>query len=151
LLIVPQSGTEQLLEERAVRSGAEIVRGAEVVGLSQDRDGVRLDVAGHPAVRARYVVGTDGAHSVIRRLVGVDFAGRQYATHIILAAVPLARPPAETLFGASPPQGLVLFVPFGDGWFRAIAWDRTRDQVPLDEPVTLDELRDSFRRIAGDD
>jgi hypothetical protein len=45
----------------------------------------------------------------------------------------------------------VILVPFGDGWFRAIAWDRSRDRVPLDEPVTLDELRSAFRRIAGDD
>ena len=45
----------------------------------------------------------------------------------------------------------MLFVPFGDGWFRAIAWDRSREDVPLAEPVTLDELRGAFRRIAGDD
>ena len=45
----------------------------------------------------------------------------------------------------------MLFVPFGDGWFRAIAWDRRREEVPLDEPITVDELRDAFRRIAGDD
>ena len=45
----------------------------------------------------------------------------------------------------------MLFVPFGDGWFRAIAWDRSREEVPLSEPVTGDEIRRSFRRIAGDD
>ena len=100
---------------------------------------------------AAYVVGTDGAHSAVRRLVGVDFAGEQYATHIMLADVRLARPPGETLFGATTTEGLVLFVPFGDGWFRAIAWDRTREDVPLAEPVTFDELRGAFRRIAGDD
>ena len=42
-------------------------------------------------------------------------------------------------------------IPFGDGWFRAIAWDRLREQAPLNEPVTLDEIRDSFHRIAGED
>jgi 2-polyprenyl-6-methoxyphenol hydroxylase-like FAD-dependent oxidoreductase len=160
VLIVPQSGTEQMLEARARQLGVEITRGAEVVGLTQDQDGVRLDVAdsstddttgGRHTVRASYVVGTDGAHSAVRRLIGIDFVGKQYETHIMLADVRLARPPGETLFGATSPEGLVLFVPFGDGWFRAIAWDRTRETVPLDEPITLDELRDSFRRIAGDD
>ena len=48
-------------------------------------------------------------------------------------------------------RGAVLMIPFGDGWFRAIAWDRLREQAPLKEPVTLDEIRDSFLRIAGDD
>ncbi len=42
-------------------------------------------------------------------------------------------------------------IPFGDGWFRAIAWDRLREQAPLKEPVTLEEIRDSFERIAGHD
>jgi len=46
---------------------------------------------------------------------------------------------------------VVLVIPFGDGWFRAIAWDRLREQAPLREPVTLQEIRDSFHRIAGHD
>jgi 2-polyprenyl-6-methoxyphenol hydroxylase-like FAD-dependent oxidoreductase len=154
LLIVPQSGTELLLEERARELGVPIHRGAEVVGLVQDDDQVRLELRGPDGpttVTAAYVVGTDGAHSAVRRLIGVDFAGEQYATHIMLADVRLARPPGETLFGATTKEGLVLFVPFGDGWFRAIAWDRSREDVPLAEPVTFAELRGAFRRIAGDD
>ena len=125
-----------------------------MVGLDQDADGVRLDVhgpSGRETIHASYVVGADGAHSAVRRLIGVDFVGRQYQTHIMLADVTLANPPGETLFGTSNANGLVLFVPFGDGWFRAISWDRTREDVPLDEPITLAELRESFLRIAGDD
>jgi 2-polyprenyl-6-methoxyphenol hydroxylase-like FAD-dependent oxidoreductase len=154
LLIVPQSGTERLLEQRAHELGVEMVRGAEVVGLEQDAEGVRLDLDGangRRAIRASYVVGADGAHSTVRRLIGVDFAGRQYQTHILLADVRLARPPSDLLLGTANVGGLALFVPFGDGWFRAIVWDRSRDRVPLDEPVTLDELRSAFQRIAGDD
>jgi 2-polyprenyl-6-methoxyphenol hydroxylase-like FAD-dependent oxidoreductase len=154
LLIVPQSGTERLLEERARELGVEIVRGAEVTGLTQDADGVRLEVedaTGRQTVHARYAVGADGAHSAIRRLLGVDFVGERYQTHIMLADVMLARPPAEFLFGRNNAEGLVVVVPYGDGWFRVIVWDRARDKVPLDEPVTLPELKDAFRRIAGDD
>ena len=33
----------------------------------------------------------------------------------------------------------------------AIGWDRLREQAPLSEPVTLEEIRDSFGRIAGHD
>jgi 2-polyprenyl-6-methoxyphenol hydroxylase-like FAD-dependent oxidoreductase len=151
VLIIAQSGTERMLEQRAKELGAEIVRDAEVVGLRQDEGGVTLDIEGGRTVRARYVVGADGAHSKIRDLIGVDFVGKQYETHIMLADVMLSRPPKETLFGATGPKGLVLFVPFGDAWFRAIIWDRRREDVPLDEPVTLAELQESFRRIAGDD
>lgn len=40
----PQPVTERLLEERAVELGAEIRRGCEVVGLSQDEDGVDVEL-----------------------------------------------------------------------------------------------------------
>lgn len=151
VLIVPQSGTEHALEARAGELGVRVRRGAEVVGLRQDDAGVTVELTGGETLRAEYVVGCDGAHSTVRRLVGIDFVGKQYETHILLADVRLASPPEETLFAQTSTEGVVLFVPFGDGWFRAIAWDRLREQAPLEEPVTLDEMRDAFRRIAGDD
>jgi 2-polyprenyl-6-methoxyphenol hydroxylase-like FAD-dependent oxidoreductase len=137
--IVPQSGTEAVLEASAQRHGVRIERGAEVVGLEQDSTGVRLRIAtdrGERVDSARYVVACDGAHSQVRTLLGIGFVGEQYETHIILADATLTDPPAEVLFGRTNRQGLVLVVPFGDGLFRLIIWDRRRDAVPLDEPVT---------------
>lgn len=151
VLIVPQSGTEKVLQERAEELGVDIVRGAEVVGLTQDDDGVTVECAGGDTVRAGYVVGCDGAHSTVRRLIGIDFVGKQYETHILLADVRLERPPSETLAGVANEKGVVLVIPFGDGWFRAIVWDRLREQAPLSEPVTEAEIRDAFGRIAGGD
>ncbi len=151
LLIVPQSGTEQVLEARVDELGVPVIRGAEVVGLTQDDDGVTVECAGGETIRAKYVVGCDGAHSTVRSLAGIDFVGKQYETHILLADVALSRAPGDTLTGVTNERGVVLMIPFGDGWFRAIAWDRLREQAPLSEPVTLDEIRDSFVRIAGED
>ena len=153
VLIVPQSGTERVLEARAQRLGVEIVRGCEVVGLEQDSYGVVVSIEGAAprTERARYVVGCDGAHSAIRGLLGVEFVGKQYETHILLADVRLAEPPSEGLFAVTNTGGAVIAVPFGDGWYRAIAWDRQREQVPLSEPVTLAEMSDAFTRIAGSD
>jgi 2-polyprenyl-6-methoxyphenol hydroxylase-like FAD-dependent oxidoreductase len=153
VFISPQSGTERVLRARAERLGVEIVPDAEVLGLEQDADGVTVRIGGADprTERARYVVGCDGAHSTVRRLSGVEFAGRRYRTHILLADVRLSEPPAEAMFARTGPDGAVLIVPFGDGWFRAIAWDRQRDAIPLSEPVTYDEMRDAFRRIAGGD
>jgi 2-polyprenyl-6-methoxyphenol hydroxylase-like FAD-dependent oxidoreductase len=45
VLIVPQSGTEKVLQSRADALGVQIVRGAEVIGLTQDGDGVSLQCA----------------------------------------------------------------------------------------------------------
>ena len=53
------------------------------------------------SVRAKYVVGCDGAHSTVRRLVGIEFVGKQYETHILLADVRLTRAPEDTLTGVT--------------------------------------------------
>jgi 2-polyprenyl-6-methoxyphenol hydroxylase-like FAD-dependent oxidoreductase len=151
LLIVPQSGTENVLGARVDDMGVPVVRGAEVVGLTQGADGVTVGCADGTSIQTRYVVGCDGAHSTVRRLVGIGFEGKQYETHILLADVALTRAPEDTLSGVTNERGAVLMIPFGDGWFRAIAWDRLREQAPLAEPVTLEEIRDSFHRIAGED
>jgi 2-polyprenyl-6-methoxyphenol hydroxylase-like FAD-dependent oxidoreductase len=151
LLIAPQSATERVLEARAVQLGAQFSWGVEVVGLTQDADGVTVDLGDGTTLRTKFVVGCDGAHSAVRRLVGVDFVGSQYETHILLADVKMPNPPEEGLFARTSAEGIVLVVPFGDGWFRAIAWDRMREQAPLDEPVTEAEIRSAFARIAGED
>ncbi|WP_253194619.1 FAD-dependent monooxygenase [Streptomyces sp. MP131-18] len=44
-LATPQPVTERLLEERALELGAEIRRGCELVGLSQDENGVTAELA----------------------------------------------------------------------------------------------------------
>ena len=137
-----------------MRLGVQIVYGAELVGLRQDADGVDLDIrvdGATTAERAAYVVGCDGSRSAVRRLIGVDFVGERYPTHILLADVQLPNPPEEAMFARNNDEGVVLCVPFGDGWYRVIAWDRLREQAPLDEPVTSAEMRSAFLRIAGDD
>lgn len=57
--------------------------GREVTALAQDADGVTLDVAQtgggeHWRVRARYVLGADGARSAVRRLAGIPLTGDSY-------------------------------------------------------------------------
>ena len=151
LLIAPQSATERLLEARAHELGVQFSWGAEVTALTQDASGVRLELADGRALRSAYVVGCDGAHSRVRGLVGIDFVGSQYETHILLADVHMTSPPEDAMFAKTNAEGIVLVLPFGDGWFRLIAWDRLRERAPLDEPVTEQELRDACLRIAGED
>ncbi|MFI9600561.1 FAD-dependent monooxygenase [Streptomyces sp. NPDC052043] len=154
MLITPQWQVERLLLRRAEKEGATIVRGARVTGIRHDPSGVDVDVActdgATDTLRARYVVGTDGVRSIVRRSLGMPFPGRSAISSLMLADVLLDRAPDEPLHFASNEHGFTFFAPFGDGWYRVIAWDRQR-QLPDDAPVTLEELRDITRRTVGDD
>ncbi|MFZ4810922.1 MAG: bifunctional 3-(3-hydroxy-phenyl)propionate/3-hydroxycinnamic acid hydroxylase [Ilumatobacteraceae bacterium] len=64
-----QPALEALLDERLEQLPTiEVRRGVEVDGLVQDADGVTLSTVGGPSVRARIVIGCDGANSTVRRL-----------------------------------------------------------------------------------
>ena len=152
-LITPQYQTERILAERARAAGAEIVPGAEVVRVRQDPDGVELTVrdagGAERTVRGRYAVGADGAHSVVRRELGLPFPGRAAVKSVMICDLRLEAPP-ETVTARSTGDGFIFVVPFGDGWHRMIAWSRSNQQ-PDTAPVDFEELRDLVRKVLGTD
>ena len=145
-LIAPQTVVDAALERYATDRGARLERGTEVVALTQDADGVTVttrEAGGATRAtrtwRASYVVAADGAHSTVRDLLGVAFPGRTVLSSVVLADVRLTAPPAGGgLTAAATPQVFGFLAPYGDGWFRAMTWDR-RDQRPESDPV--DETR----------
>src|SRR5215213_4707091 len=113
-LMLPQDETERLLRGALRRQGGEILWEHEVTGVRQDASGVDLSVRtsqGEKRVRARFVVGCDGAHSSIREAVGVPFEGGAYPQSFVLADVRMRwhLPDAEVQLFFSP-AGLVVVV-----------------------------------------
>jgi 2-polyprenyl-6-methoxyphenol hydroxylase-like FAD-dependent oxidoreductase len=144
-LHLPQRSTEQLLRARVLELGGVIEERTELVGLAQDGDVVtaRLrDARGaETEIRAGYVVGCDGAHSKVRRELGLAFEGAPYAQDWLLADVALegaGSDDAVHLFFR--PDGLpVTCIPFGGGRWRVVmpnAGDRQG------QPPTLEEMQE---------
>ena len=99
-LPLPQPRLERLLDERARELGAEIRRGHEVVGVSQDDATVTADVRGSDGqyqVTARFLVGCDGSRSRVRDLAGIPFPGTTYPEVNRLGQVTV--PESVTLLG----------------------------------------------------
>ncbi|RBY75103.1 FAD-binding monooxygenase [Geodermatophilus sp. TF02-6] len=76
---LPQYETERLLLGRLTSLGVDVERGVELVGFSQDDDGVTAQLRSASGevetTRAQYLVGCDGAHSVVRSGLGLSFEG----------------------------------------------------------------------------
>lgn len=80
-LLVPQFLTERVLRDRLAELGHAPRHGHELVGFEQDGDGVTARVAtpdGERTVRARYLVGTDGGASFVRKTLGIGFEGNPW-------------------------------------------------------------------------
>ncbi|MET8470698.1 FAD-dependent monooxygenase [Streptomyces sp. NPDC006422] len=153
LLVVPQYEVEKLLEQRAVDAGVTFAYETEVTGLHQDADGVTLHVRADGEskdLRAAYVVGTDGMRSAVRGAVGLPFPGKSVIRSVVLADVRLEEQPDDVLTVNTVGDAFAFIAPFGDGYYRVIAWNRAHD-VADDAPLDLDEIKETARLALGRD
>ncbi|MBN9795551.1 2-polyprenyl-6-methoxyphenol hydroxylase [Pseudonocardia sp. TMWB2A] len=151
-LFIPQSRTEAILEEHALKLGVEIRRGVQVAGVAERADGVEVELAHGTAIRAAWVVGADGARSLVRRSAGIEFAGLPATDSIAMGDVILDLPPGPPIAGGSNEHGGASILPSGDGMHsRVIVLDTARRHLPQSEPLSLEELRESLRRTTGRD
>ncbi len=161
-----QQKIEETLAERAVQLGVRIRRGHELVGLSQDAQGVTLRIAtaedGYE-LRTRFVVGADGAHSATRKLAGIEFPGVHHDRMTVRSAHVMVSPgwidPGSGALqvpghGAVPPflphrteHGGFSYAPLPGQppLITTTEWDQP---APVG-PMTLAELGDSIQRVLG--
>lgn len=148
LLFLPQSETEAVLTDRLAERGVTVERGTELLSAEPEGEHVicRLRHRGgaEETVRARYVVGCDGAHSTVRAQADIPFEGYAYPQTFLLAdleADGLEPGAAHTYLTAA---GLLFFFPLGTpATWRMIAM---RPPAAPGDEVTLDLLQ----RIADD-
>jgi pentachlorophenol monooxygenase len=89
-IAIPQYETERVLRDELERRGVVVERGLRVTGFTQDDDGVTATVAGDGGdhtVRAQYLVGADGAHSIVRKTLGLTFEGGAFVEQYMLGDV----------------------------------------------------------------
>jgi 2-polyprenyl-6-methoxyphenol hydroxylase-like FAD-dependent oxidoreductase len=90
IAMLPQSVTESLLADELVRRGGTVDYETTFVSAVQRDDDVQVTVeCGGQRQRftAAFVVGCDGAHSAVRRLLNLPFAGGEYADSFMLADI----------------------------------------------------------------
>lgn len=156
VLSLPQSETEAILVEHLAAKGIEVERGLTAVSLEQDATGATLQARGADgavvALRASYVIGADGAHSFVRKALGLKFEGAPYAQTFLLADC--------TLDGALEPgpfsvffhgNHFALWFPLKGGRFGRVITTSERPVADASiaaqgsSPATLDEIEASFR------
>ncbi|WP_250528181.1 FAD-dependent monooxygenase [Caballeronia sp. GAWG2-1] len=176
-LALPQSETERLLEERLASQGVFIERGVEVTMITPDACGADA-VLRHPdgreeAVRADWLLGCDGAHSIVRHALNVPFEGETLLSDWFLADVHMTgypRPDTDASVHWHK-DGVLLIFPIQAGRYRVIGdLPATADKVPptptlaqvqqlvdrrgpagtkLHDPVWLSGFRINGRKVTG--
>ncbi|MFE1474652.1 FAD-dependent oxidoreductase [Streptomyces cyaneofuscatus] len=153
--LIAQWRLEEILRARLAGHGVRVELGREVVGLVEEADGHHVDVtfAEGRAERARFVVGCDGAHSPVRKLLGITFDGTTAEDQVMVSGdveldhEDLGRDRWHQWFDA---DGAVMLCPIPGtrtGWWFQAGPERDADGRPL--APTLDGFRRLFTRHTG--
>ena len=138
----PQWFTEAALRKHLAGRGVQVEFGVEATSVGADGDGVTmsLDKGGRKEiVRADYLIGADGGHSVSRHSMQERLDGETYGGRFIVADVKLALPAppgrGRVVIG---PNGFVLLSPLPEG--RLLIFVNRDEGDQRVEPSSMAEL-----------
>jgi 2-polyprenyl-6-methoxyphenol hydroxylase-like FAD-dependent oxidoreductase len=150
--VIQQFDTEAVLRSRLPGLGVTVERGVELVSYAQDETGVtstlRRADGGTEEVRAKWLLGCDGAHSPVRKGAGIDFEGDTYNDQCLLGdlIVDWSLPDGE-LYICPSRHGLVAAFPVpGERRFRIILLLPEAHKAPPPE-LSLEEFEGTLRGL----
>ncbi|MGZ3457579.1 MAG: FAD-dependent monooxygenase [Archangium sp.] len=155
ILMLPQDATEALLTEYLGSFGVKAERGLALEDFQQDADGVEATLKRANGqverVRARWLLGCDGARSRVRKSAGIPFEGETYEDVCVLADVRVEWSLGQGELCIMPSMhGVVAAFPMpGESRYRLIAI-MPRDTLPeYDEtaPFSLEEMQALMDRM----
>ncbi|QAU45841.1 FAD-dependent monooxygenase [Bradyrhizobium guangzhouense] len=92
-LALRQSHIERILADWVEELHVPIYRDREVSDVVQDDTGVDVSLASGETLRADYLVGCDGGRSLVRKAVGIEFAGTDPTLSNLMAEVEMREAP----------------------------------------------------------
>lgn len=150
-LMIAQSETERVLEERLAASGVTVEREVELTGFTDTGSSVEATLSrtdgARETVEAGWLVGCDGAHSAVRHGLGFEFEGSTLQSHWVLADGHVSGlSPADHLHIFWHRDGILAFFPIGGDRWRVIAdLGPARDGESHPDP-TLAEINELMAR-----
>jgi len=155
ILSLPQYETEALLEARFEELGGRVERETALRDLRQPRDGgpptLWLQGAGEEEeeeVMASWVVGADGAHSAVRKALGIAFEGEATRdVFVIFDAFVENAPAAHEVQYYFSREGITVVSPLPDGAYRFAA--SMRGLVGDGSPLGVDFIGALLERRVG--
>jgi 2-polyprenyl-6-methoxyphenol hydroxylase-like FAD-dependent oxidoreductase len=155
MLMLPQDTTEELLTGYLGTLGVTVERGLGLEDFQQDASGVEATLKRADGqverVRARWLLGCDGARSRVRKVAGIPFEGETYDDACVLADVRVEWTLGQGELCIMPTMhGVVGAFPMpGESRYRLFCI-MPRDQLPAGDettPLTLEEMQAILDRM----
>lgn len=119
----------------------------------QEADAVVLQLDDGRELRARLLIGADGARSRLREQAGIAVKGWGYDQHAVVVAVKTEYSHQRTAWQRFLPTGPLAFLPLPDLHYSSIVWSTTPEQatelLALDEQTFAARLGEAFEYKLG--
>lgn len=146
-LISEMEEMETVLCRRADASGVQIRRGLAITGFHQTSDAVTVR-SGNLSFKGKWLVGCDGARSIVRKAGGFEFAGTEPEFTGYSAKVDIADPEKLSPGRNVTPRGMYLQSQPG---FLAIQDFDGGAFHNAGQPITSEHIQEVLRRISNTD
>ena len=141
VVILNQAKVEEALRNRLRSLGGVVERSRELVEFYDEEDAVVTMVkdtatGGTEQVRAAYLLGCDGAHSFVRKALGLTFEGSAYPEHFVLGDMEAEGGdlPLDTAVAWLDEEGMLASFPFPELGLRrliAVVYPDETGEVPV--------------------
>lgn len=146
MVILPQARSEAHLTGALAQLGVQVERRRAVVSLTQTSTMASTVLADGEVIEAPVVFAADGAHSVVRHALGIDFPGDGWPEPWHLMDVDLQGPPADEGWIDFQPDGAFICLPFSGDAFRLFSFGRPLlERIPADWRVGEIHWQSDFR------
>lgn len=149
--VIAENNVLQASLAAAARRAGIVLEQAEIDALAIERDAAVLQAGGR-SLRARLVVGADGAQSRVRELAGVFASRASYGQVALVAMVSTAKPHQRTAWQRFLGDGTLAFLPLADGQ-SSIVWSlptaRAEQLLAAPPPDFERELESDFDAALG--
>ncbi|KAI0013159.1 FAD binding domain-containing protein [Xylariaceae sp. FL0662B] len=153
ILVISQCETEEFLDSCLAKHGFGVEYGVEAKSIFQDSNGVTVNLhksdGTQETIRAKYVVGADGAHSVVRRAAkDLTFEGAAYPQDFILCDAHLRKSKISwNRFSLCFGQDFIAIFPMKDDTVRVVA---SRIGSTKDTDPTLEDFQSMMNQLIPD-
>ena len=111
-----------------------------LIALHRHDDLQELELKGGEVIRAKLVIGADGANSQVRQMAGIGVHAWQYAQSCMLISVQCENDPGDSTWQQFTPSGPRAFLPLFDHW-ASLVWYDAPARIRQLQSMTMAQLQ----------
>ncbi|KAH8836116.1 FAD binding domain-containing protein [Flagelloscypha sp. PMI_526] len=150
-LFLWQSAQEEILRNHLKQHGVEVEWGTELKSFKDSQDQVSVQLESPKQASCQYLIGAEGAHSIVRKTLGLSFLGEATKERLVVGSVQVKNLLQRWHIWGSPQKQLVSLAYNPDPKAQPNSFSLTIVGTEIDERFTgsRDDIVSAFTELSG--